>query len=259
MFDYRKRKLLGVSSAILVCVALIVTALVGMRSPARADDEATRIYKLARALHDENIQISSYTSWVNGDIGRDPSTKPDGLNVGQDMPDFKFSDFEQRSTKFTPASVKPPYLMNFWASWCAPCRAEFPLITKNSVEGKLTIPVYFVNISDTKADAELFLLTYPTTLQILVDERNAFPNSTKMAAIPQTVLIDANGKVQAIQSGGMTETALAFFVEIAANPGVGAFDRQNPDQLPSAVPPRVVQTAAATDSVTATDAPTVTP
>lgn len=211
--------------------------MLGVVTPSRADDdEATRIYKLAQALYADNSKNSNYTSWINGDIGTDPSIKPEGLSAGKAIPDFKFSVFGKKSEKVASADLKPPYLLNFWASWCGPCRSEFPLITQTVADHKLTIPAIFVNINDTKADAELFLITYQTDLRILVDDRNAFSDQVKMAAIPQTVLVDADGKVQAIQSGEMSEIAMQFFVEIAAYPGIGAFDSAHPDKMPAAPP-----------------------
>lgn len=219
----------------LLLLVILSVVLLGSASLSRADDdEATRIYKLARALHDEDTQNGSYTAWVNGDLGRDPSAKPEGLKIGAKMPDFKFSVFGKKA-KITSADLKPPYLMNFWASWCPACRAEFPLLTKTVADGKLTVPVVLVNVNDTKADAELFLLTYPTDLPILVDDRNAFSDAVQIAAIPQTILVDATGKLQAIQSGEMTETAMKFFIEIAVHPGVGGFDRDHPELVPTPI------------------------
>jgi thiol-disulfide isomerase/thioredoxin len=96
-------------------------------------------------------------------------------------------------------------VINVWASWCAPCRAEAPVLQDFSIKypqvqfaGILTRD----NISSAKAFYENFKLTYPTFTDdaLLV----GFSGSIIPNAIPTTLIIDRNGKVAVRISGEVT-------------------------------------------------------
>lgn len=224
-----KRHLIGV----ILVTTLLALAGQWTATPARADEEkALHIYDLARQLHSEDIDNGNYTAWVNGNMGHDETGRPGKLDVGQAMPDFQFKYFD-RDGQITRKALKGPYILNFWASWCPPCRDEFPLLVENIENDGLTVPVYFVNVYDRKADAQRFLANMQLKATILVDEpKTSFAEKYGLHAIPQTILVDAEGNVQAIHSGGMTDYSIEFFNEIANNPGISAFDASDPDQPP---------------------------
>ena len=218
----------------IILIALLV-ALSGplLAVPARADnEEAFHIYDLARQLHTEDLDDGNYTAWVNGDMGKDETGRPGKLSVGHPMPDFQFKNFD-KDGELTRKTLTGPYILNFWASWCGPCRDEYPLLTDKMDSGDLDIPVYFVNVFDTKRDAERFLSNFQQEVTIVVDSGDsAFAARYRIAAIPQTILVDADGNIQALHSGGMTEYSVEFFNEIAHHPGIGGFDARDPDQPP---------------------------
>jgi len=100
-------------------------------------------------------------------------------------------------------------LMNVWASWCSPCRAEAPALQELS---KAHPDVQFVgvltrdNIVAAKAFVERFELTYPTITDdaLLAD----FTAQLSVNAIPTTLLIDKKGRVAARISGEITYSTL---------------------------------------------------
>ena len=105
-------------------------------------------------------------------------------------------------------------VINVWASWCAPCRAEAPLLQEFSIQypqvqfaGVLTRD----NISSAKAFYENFKLTYPTFIDdsILV----GFKGSLIPNAIPTTLIIDKQGKVAVRISGEATVATFKKMLE----------------------------------------------
>ncbi len=225
--------------SIIVIIWIVSLLVAGRSSPVRAqsDEEiAFHIYDLARALYYENADLDDFTSWVNGDIGKNHAGVPTRLKTGQPMPDFSFKVFNGQDT-LTRASLKGPYILNFWASWCPPCRDEFPLIVKSIDDKDLTAPVIFVNTLDKKPDAQRFLQSFPTDLTIVTDDaKSTYTHKVGIDAIPQTVVVDSEGNVQAIHTGGMTDLTIAFLEAISQHPGLGGFDSNDPDQPPEDMP-----------------------
>ena len=105
-------------------------------------------------------------------------------------------------------------VVNVWASWCAPCRAEAPTLA--ALTDKYT-DVAFIGILtrdnpvNAEAFARRFALPYPTLIDdsVLIGFRKSLPAN----AIPSTVLIDKRGNVAARISGEVTYSSLAELIE----------------------------------------------
>lgn len=105
-------------------------------------------------------------------------------------------------------------VLNVWASWCAPCRAEAPSLAALSE----TFPaVSFIGVltRDNLATARAFVKRYSIPYPILVDDSIllGFHNSLIANAIPATLVIDKNGKVAARISGEITIASLTDLIE----------------------------------------------
>ncbi len=103
------------------------------------------------------------------------------LPVG-DLPSFDRSVLTEPGTK----------VLNFWASWCAPCRVEHPYM----VELAKTVPIYGVNRDNTPDQAKTFLgdLGNPYTANV-ADPSNRQSIEWGVYALPETFVIDGNGTV----------------------------------------------------------------
>lgn len=88
-------------------------------------------------------------------------------------------------------------MINFWASWCGPCRQEFPALDQIYAKYKpMGFTLIGINVESEKADAERFLGTQKVSFPILFDPDNRVSGSYGVSAMPTTVLVDRQGRVR---------------------------------------------------------------
>lgn len=112
---------------------------------------------------------------------------------------------------FTPGKVA---VVNVWASWCSPCRAEAPTLAALSEKYTDTAFIGILtrdNPATAEAFARRFQLPYPTLIDdsVLIGFRGSLPAN----AIPSTVVIDRDGNVAARISGEITVASLSELIE----------------------------------------------
>lgn len=108
-----------------------------------------------------------------------------------------------------------PVVINKWASWCNPCRAEFPAFQRLATERGREIAFLGVNAHDSTEPAARFLEQYPIPFPSYVDPDEKIARAIKAPAnYPITVFVDARGETAFIHQGGYTsEDALAADID----------------------------------------------
>jgi cytochrome c biogenesis protein CcmG, thiol:disulfide interchange protein DsbE len=98
-----------------------------------------------------------------------------------------------------------PVVINKWASWCNPCRAEFPAFQRLATERGREIAFLGVNSGDSSRPARDFLAEYPVPFPSYVDPDEKIARAIKAPAnYPVTVFVDARGRTAFIHQGGYT-------------------------------------------------------
>jgi len=93
-------------------------------------------------------------------------------------------------------------LLNFWASWCAPCRQEMPLLNKIQKRYQpLGFTILGVNVEEDSAAAKKMLRSMRVNFPILFDTHNIASKAYNVSAMPSTVLIDKDGKMRYLHKG----------------------------------------------------------
>jgi thiol-disulfide isomerase/thioredoxin len=101
-----------------------------------------------------------------------------------------------------------PVVVNAWASWCGPCKLEFPVFQR--VSTKLGKQVAFVglNVSDNREDAEAYLEKTPVPYPHLEDkDSRIIQKAGARGGLPTTIYYDKNGERAFVHQGGYTEDA----------------------------------------------------
>jgi peroxiredoxin len=93
-------------------------------------------------------------------------------------------------------------MINFWASWCGPCRQEMPILNQLYQRYEpMGFTLLGVNVEEDKAAADKVLREIPVNFPVLYDSKNQVSESYQVRAMPSTFLIDRDGKVRYLHKG----------------------------------------------------------
>lgn len=107
--------------------------------------------------------------------------------------------------------------LDFWASWCAPCRLSFPWMTElQRQHGPRGLQVVAVNLDVRRADADAFLARHPPGFAVAFDPRGVSAETFGARAMPSSVLIDAEGRVRGMHRGFRLEDAAMLEAKVVA-------------------------------------------
>ncbi|NLI67182.1 MAG: redoxin domain-containing protein [Bacilli bacterium] len=129
------------------------------------------------------------------------SEKTFGLEEGDMAPDFELQTLDGETVKLSDFRGEK-VLLNFWATWCPPCRSEMPDMQKFHEEYDATILA--VNLTETEASKEnvqAFLDEYGVTFTVLTDEDSEIATLYNASALPTSYLINSKGEVHNIAIG----------------------------------------------------------
>ncbi|WP_314001391.1 TlpA disulfide reductase family protein [uncultured Paenibacillus sp.] len=122
--------------------------------------------------------------------------------IGFQAPEFELKALDGGSYSLASLNGKP-VLINFWASWCNPCRLEAPELVRLYAKYKGQIEVYAVNLTsdDTVKGAAAFAEEFGFTFPVLLDEKGTASKSYKIKSIPTTYFVDGNGQILDVVTG----------------------------------------------------------
>jgi len=93
-------------------------------------------------------------------------------------------------------------MINFWATWCGPCRQEMPLLEQIHAKYEpLGFTLLGVNVEPDSAAATTWLKGVPVTFPILFDTRNAVAEQFGVMGMPSSVFVDREGRVRYVHRG----------------------------------------------------------
>ena len=92
--------------------------------------------------------------------------------------------------------------VDFWASWCGPCKRSFPWMNEMAQKyGAKGFAIVAVNLDRKREDADRFLKSTPADFTVVFDPAGTTPAAWQVKGMPSSYLVDATGKVVLVESG----------------------------------------------------------
>ncbi|TNE86168.1 MAG: redoxin domain-containing protein [Deltaproteobacteria bacterium] len=160
-------------------------------------------------------------------FGRDPRAVPEPL-INQAAPAFDLVDLQGEKHALADHLGKQPVVLNFWSTWCGPCKQEHPLLLR-APRAWPNVAFYGVVYNDEADKAASYLKMEgrrPANAPFVDEHGQAYPHLVDpgsavaidlgVAGVPETYFIDENGKILYKHKGALSERVL---VELLGPPG----------------------------------------
>ncbi len=150
-------------------------------------------------------------TWFAVGLRLDPSTVPSAL-IDKPAPEFALPGLAGFGEPFSSADLKAPkntgvVVVNVFASWCIPCRAEHPYLMRWAKDG---VTIYGINYRDKTADAQKWLELLGNPYERIGVDRNARVSiDWGVYGVPETFIVDREGRIRFKQVGPITTPELA--------------------------------------------------
>jgi len=129
------------------------------------------------------------------------SLKLAALDIGQLAPDFTLKNTQGINLNLAEQRGQI-IVINFWASWCGPCRKEMPILqTFHQKYQPLGVSVWGVNVEQENQAGQDFLADLDLSFPIFFDSSNKISANYQVEAMPTTVIVDRGGKVRYVFRG----------------------------------------------------------
>jgi len=140
---------------------------------------------------------------------------PVGIQQGNLAPDFELKTMDGETMKLSDFRGKK-LIVNLWATWCPPCRAEMPDMQKFYEENKNKgIEILSVNLTASEQQPEnidKFIEEFGITFPVVLDEKNSVADHYQVVSIPTSYIIDSRGVIQQKIIGPMNKEMMEELV-----------------------------------------------
>lgn len=135
------------------------------------------------------------------------------LQVGDQAPDFKLTDLNGEEHQLSDYKGQGVFV-NFWGTWCKPCKKEFPLMEKQyQVYKDQGVQILAVNIAQSDLEVQQFAEQLDLTFPIVIDKTKGVMEAYNIRPLPTTLLVNADGEIEKIITGEMSEEDIKRYME----------------------------------------------
>ncbi|PMC38625.1 thiol:disulfide interchange protein [Bacillus sp. UMB0899] len=143
-----------------------------------------------------------------------PSSPKVGVSEGSAAPDFELETLSGESMSLSSLKGKK-VIINFWATWCPPCRSEMPDMQKIQNEYNGDVVVLAVNLTSSENSVETvdsFVKELGLTFPVLLDEKGKINNQFEVLSYPTSYFVDENGVIQTKFVGALSYDQMNDFL-----------------------------------------------
>ncbi len=128
--------------------------------------------------------------------------QPADALVGQPAPNIVAPLLSEGTLDLASHKGKNVVILDFWASWCGPCRIGLPIVTRVAEQFKEKgVVLYAVNIGEDKGTAQAFVEQSGLTATVALDQNRTAQRDYQANSIPKTVIIDKDGIIREVHTG----------------------------------------------------------
>lgn len=129
------------------------------------------------------------------------ATQVHAISESAPAPDFTLKSNSGKNIKLSELRGQV-VMINFWASWCGPCRQEMPILNQLYQRYEpMGFTLLGVNVEEDSGAANKVLREIPVDFPVLYDNKNQVSETYQVRAMPSTILIDRDGKVRYLHKG----------------------------------------------------------
>ncbi|AMA72421.1 MULTISPECIES: TlpA family protein disulfide reductase [Aneurinibacillus] len=141
------------------------------------------------------------------------SKKEEKAKVGFHAPNFSLIGLDGKTYHLS--EINKPVLINFWASWCGPCRAETPVLIRlyKKYNGKFEILAVNVTANDKQENAKKFAAFFQIPFPVLFDKNGDITEKYQVAHFPTNVFINEDGEIIHIADGILPPETLENIIQ----------------------------------------------
>ncbi|MCG1010895.1 redoxin domain-containing protein [Salinicoccus sp. ID82-1] len=151
------------------------------------------------------------TLWFNLTSG------PKTLNVGDQAVDFKLETLEDEEVQLSELTEEKGVILNFWGTWCQPCREEMPDMNDVYTDGHEDYEIVAVNLRENEQQIEQFLSGLDADLKfpIALDRSGDVTEAYNIGPLPTTIAVNRDGIVIKKQEYQLTPEDIKTFISEA--------------------------------------------
>jgi len=128
--------------------------------------------------------------------GCSAGSEPLVAHPGEPAPDFQLQSLDGESVSLSELQGSP-VMLNFWATWCGPCRSEMPYLQQIYEEwSEKGLILLAIDIGESHAEVRQFMQSNNLSLPVLLDIREVVTREYNITGIPTTFFIDKDGMIQ---------------------------------------------------------------
>jgi thiol-disulfide isomerase/thioredoxin len=135
-----------------------------------------------------------------------------GLCQGIKAPDFKLNTIDGKEIKLSDYKGKK-VILNFWATWCGPCRAEIPDFVKFYNENKNKVEIIGIAVNSKESEIVEIIKKYKITYPVCISNEEIEKLYGPVNAVPTSFIIDENGYIKGKKIGIMKEDELKEIIK----------------------------------------------